>query len=1442
MAESDLSTTEDTCARWGRRPPDTTAGAGQPQCPTGTKPSAKRWYTIAQCIAVFCIFLLWLCLRRTEGPAGNATYEHRGGHTSRSQPRLLADEALLDDGNSVSPLAACSPGFHVKWWDLSRHDWWDGDQFPEAVVTYPADVETAHQTLSFIRQQTAGNIQGPWGVVNFTGAWAAQATGYVCSSASSWQYLQLHAMPGTQLIIDGRLAVATAADGAVEAYPRGPAVDALALRWAPPGCAQLQLRMFEPPRCGPGHIEELSAPPPPSPPLTEVTVAYSNSSVMLCGGLGCPQSQRVTLPRGAGDIVVRMEWAGGTLTQSLSYTDSEDHETSPEGWVLSNEGSVPANADVLRLEHVPAAYDQSAQAPAIVNVTVQNHAFHFVNRGWDAAALALGVGGAGRAHRALRIEVWLDLGVLDDTASVIKVLLEDQPAAHMVACYSGEPIEVELRERRIWASDGNTTRAVAPLAARNTGPMRVYGRAGCGEVACRSAGWTVQHSAVVITADVDGGLERLRRDAAAVRSYVRSMHGADLMRGEFAVNVQVSWLGENHGYQMEMQDVMNRMLCDSSAKHAIGWGISISLRPTAAAATAAQLLAAQLHAAFRGAIPALNIHSMCYGALRIPTHAAHASPMWRPAVMPPDVACLHGSPSANPAGCLPLWSVALHRGSCPTAVAPPHISDTRVPTPFDRDEAEVDFMAESLDFFRSSCMNTYPGFPAGWRVGYCARADSVYCVATGVEVVRFVLVAGSLPRTAATLLVDGSIVAAVAAAGDGAYAAAAVDLAGTRREVMADAVLVMHAGCHHMSVAFEDDDGGSSELDGPSSIRLHAQQLRRLPGIGSAALPLSAGMQHVLSYPRPSATPFKAGSANILFSGSGCARVPCGPAVVAAALTIVDAAADARTALLPNMALSAWLSGMFEPAGGSGNTTGWEHALRGLQEAAGDSADLALGDPETWIKVVAAPSASGTVQGRWNKAGCSGESHGAAECECSVHVPALFPHDLYSVPQVPVVMLEVPLTVEAIPDAQQRILEAFKSLFTDEHMGQRLCMAEAASIPAPADGCTADVPPLVTSPQPAPMPCENKWVLDIYQQRCTVANDSGVVAPTRPQDEVVQLTIRTDAVDVYRTSCSQPFSGFPEALFDDLLDGIAEASGPAVLNSRDQWLTVVALPISTSSAAGHRSRPECASTPVGSACQCTEARPSTREQLQGQTLLVPAVVLDLELADGQEEAAARAVAALEMGLTRLHELGADACIQDAVGAVVGHNCGASGPQPPAVPPPPEDCTDVWTVSLYPGACPSAEASSASRRNLSRPQEEAAAVFTSTAIDFSKAACDDIFQDFPAGWSHGYCGAATVHVCVPVARVMRLLLRATGGSATLSVNGNAAVEIAATGEPEAGSVANLGATRAGDAVVGLVSGCHVVELLFEDSTNIGLDDAQVSFPLHHHTVRMSADPM
>lgn len=300
------------------------------------------------------------------------------------------------------------------------------------------------------------------------------------------------------------------------------------------------------------------------------------------------------------------------------------------------------------------------------------------------------------------------------------------------------------------------------------------------------------------------------------------------------------------------------------------------------------------------------------------------------------------------------------------------------------------------------------------------------------------------------------------------------------------------------------------------------------------------------------------------------------------------------------------------------------------------------------------------------------------------------------------------------------------------------------------------------------------------------------------------------------------------ALWQGLLDDLALAAGPSVANPRSLWLSVVDLPLSSDTVAGHVSSAECSSKSASNSsggCACAVAVADPQSPPQGDKLHVPAVVLDLQLARPSRESAERIVATFKAGLTRLHRLGVDVCIQDADGAVVGDGCGEPAALPPAVPPPPASCTNDWTTHLYRGVCATApEAGS-----LLRPQAPAVEVLTTAAINFSKAACGDTLSGFPAGWRHGYCGAAAAHVCVPEAQVVRLLLRLRGGSAALSVNGKLEVGMAADGGAIDGNSVRIGEIKEGEAVLGLASGCHRFEIIFEDSARADSGNAQVRLP-------------
>ena len=418
--------------------------------------------------------------------------------------------------------------------------------------------------------------------------------------------------------------------------------------------------------------------------------------------------------------------------------------------------------------------------------------------------------------------------------------------------------------------------------------------------------------------------------------------------------------------------------------------------------------------------------------------------------------------------------------------------------------------------------------------------------------------------------------------------------------------------------------------DGPASFRLHAQQLRRLPGIGSDAVPILPGMQHIMHYPHPTATPLAADPDTILYGTPGCARPRCGPPRVAAALVVVDEAADATTALLHNVALSSWIGDILGPANGTGEPPRWAGAATRLREAAADAADLRSGSPGEWLKVVAAPAAAGAVRGVWNSAECVGGGGGQPECECVVQVPSLFAPDLYGVPQVPVVMLDMPVVPTAPPDAGPRVLAAFRAMFAEAVTGRRLCVAEVAdSVHGPAAGCAGETP-------------------------------------------------------------------------------VPEGEGPA------------------------------------------------------------------------------------------------------------------GPLAP--PPMPAGCTASWNVSLYHGPCSPGPVNMAN--GVSRPRDTPPeAEFSSAAIDLFKPSCGEGFPEFPASWERGYCGAATAFVCVEETQIVRVLLRATGGKATLTVDGKAEAAVAAAAG-DAGDDPGLEQAQEADAVLVLRGGCHSVAVVFEDASAEGSNDAEV----------------
>jgi hypothetical protein len=129
-------------------------------------------------------------------------------------------------------------------------------------------------------------------------------------------------------------------------------------------------------------------------------------------------------------------------------------------------------------------------------------------------------------------------------------------------------VQVVLLDRSIWNSRGLGMPAVSVMSAHgeydtpsgtsNTG-LRVYGASGCADTACRNAGWTVEYSLVVLTSSPATTMSQLHTDAAAIRTHLKEAYSQHLQTGEYAVNVQITIVGTNEGYQVDTQ------VCPSTA-------------------------------------------------------------------------------------------------------------------------------------------------------------------------------------------------------------------------------------------------------------------------------------------------------------------------------------------------------------------------------------------------------------------------------------------------------------------------------------------------------------------------------------------------------------------------------------------------------------------------------------------------------------------------------------------------------------------------------------------------------------------------------------------------------------------------------------------------------------------------------------------------------------
>jgi hypothetical protein len=248
-------------------------------------------------------------------------------------------------------------------WNLSAYKDWDGLAFPEQILDSAPTAITHERTLSFSRHALVGSPSSYSGVESHTAsgwdhAWAAVVSAELCTSAPALlQQLDLRASPGTELLVNGMLVARTRSHVSTStAFPRGPETATPFVRWVSRGCDHVQLRMYDPPRCPAGHaesvlptLESFSAP------VTEVRIAHSNTSIILCASSECSDTEKFPIDADMRQLVVHLSWHDRTLRQGVGHVDADGVEHAPADWVR------PA----LCLRHC--ATEQSASGDACMN-------------------------------------------------------------------------------------------------------------------------------------------------------------------------------------------------------------------------------------------------------------------------------------------------------------------------------------------------------------------------------------------------------------------------------------------------------------------------------------------------------------------------------------------------------------------------------------------------------------------------------------------------------------------------------------------------------------------------------------------------------------------------------------------------------------------------------------------------------------------------------------------------------------------------------------------------------------------------------------------------------------------------------------------------------------------------------------------------------------------
>ena len=304
--------------------------------------------------------------------------------------------------------------------------------------------------------------------------------------------------------------------------------------------------------------------------------------------------------------------------------------------------------------------------------------------------------------------------------------------------------------------------------------------------------------------------------------------------------------------------------------------------------------------------------------------------------------------------------------------------------------------------------------------------------------------------------------------------------------------------------------------------------------LGSKHLPVLAASepQSTYQYPPAHSELLAAGQTFALYDRAGCSSSECLPRRLTAVIQVADLSPGRQTALLSNIAAASWVRAFVK---GSGGESWQDAATRALAEAAHGHAG---GDPESWLKIAAAPLSSLLLAGRTNAQNCSAGNKQVAElepqCACSVELPKLFTPAVFSVQQVPLLMVDITFRDDVPEESVQAVRSAVSQLIPSAtDLGVEVCMSEPKmSISDGAHGCDgapALPPALPLQPAPPPAACAPLWQVQLYTGACTrrALSSGSVPVPVAPPDGNAEVHMTMRSIDLFRSTCRNAFPGFP---------------------------------------------------------------------------------------------------------------------------------------------------------------------------------------------------------------------------------------------------------------------------------------------------------------------------